>query len=242
MTNDVRKTLEKYELVSISQGKAQLIVKGKEIIEEQQIFRHSVLELLISTFHFISLRAWLSQFALFFLCIFSILGLHKEEPLNTIMLLLSGILMISVLFFMDELFKSFTYGMWELEETFKYNLSQHTLLKFLIFGIADLAFILVMSIVCSNNFSLSFWNILLFLLVPYNIICIILLLLITLWRNYLHRHVMWLVSGIIYLVSFVISNLFNIYQVNVIYWSVAFVTSGFMLLYLIYRQYRKSFS
>lgn len=241
MTNDVRKTLEKYELVSISQGKAQLIVKGKEIIEEQQIFRHSVLELLISTFHFISLRAWLSQFALFFLCIFSILGLHKEEPLNTIMLLLSGILMISVLFFMDELFKSFTYGMWELEETFKYNLSQHTLLKFLIFGIADLAFILVMSIVCSNNFSLSFWNILLFLLVPYNIICIILLL-ITLWRNYLHRHVMWLVSGIIYLVSFVISNLFNIYQVNVIYWSVAFVTSGFMLLYLIYRQYRKSFS
>lgn len=43
----------------------------------------------------------------------------------------------SALFFLDELFKSFTTGMWELEQTFKYDLRQHIMMKLLIFGIID---------------------------------------------------------------------------------------------------------
>ena len=40
------------------------------------------------------------------------------------MLCITGVIFISALFFLDELFKSFTTGMWELEQTFKYDLRQ----------------------------------------------------------------------------------------------------------------------
>ena len=49
---------------------------------------------------------------------------YTHLPISEIMLCITGVIFISALFFLDELFKSFTTGMWELEQTFKYDLRQ----------------------------------------------------------------------------------------------------------------------
>ncbi len=242
MTSDIKEILETYKVDSRFDERAQIIATGKKIIEKQQLQRHSVLDLLISTLQFISWKVWLSQFALFFSSILIILNINKDEKINTIMHLLVTLLVISILFFMDELFKSFTYGMWELEETLKYNLSQHILLKFLIFGLVDFVVVIVLSLITSNSLALSIWLILLYLLVHYNIICILLFLIVTFWRNYLNRYLIWLLSGIIYIISFITNNLFSIYQMDLTYWRFAFVISTVLLLYLVCQQYKKIFS
>ena len=76
---------------------------------------------------------------------------------------------------MEELFKSFTSGMWELEQTFKYDLRQHVLVKLFIFGFIDFLIVLSFSILTNLLFRFSF-SMLLYLLVPYNIVCIVLFL------------------------------------------------------------------
>ena len=89
------------------------------------------------------------------------------------MQILTFILIVSILFFIDELFKSFTTGMWELEQTLKYELRQHTIVKLLIMGLIDMILVFLMSIIVQPTLSISLLNILLYLLVPYNLICII---------------------------------------------------------------------
>ena len=117
MTRDIREILEIYKVDSNPNEKKEVIAKGKKIIEKQQLQRHSVLDLLFSTLQFISWKVWLSQFGLLFISILIILNIDKDEKITTIMHPLVALLAISVLFFMDELFRSFTHGMWELEET-----------------------------------------------------------------------------------------------------------------------------
>ena len=97
--------------------------------------------------------------------------------------ILTFILIVSILFFIDELFKSFTTGMWELEQTLKYELRQHTIVKLLIMGLIDMILVFLMSIIVQPTLSISLLNILLYLLVPYNLICIILFSILTMWRN-----------------------------------------------------------
>lgn len=242
MTRDIREILEIYKVDSNPNEKREIIAKGKKIIEKEQLQRHSVLDLLFSTLQFISWKVWLSQFGLLFISILIILNIDKDEKITAIMHPLVALLAISVLFFMDELFKSFTYGMWELEETLKYNLSQHILLKFLIFGLVDFVVVIVLSLITSNSLALSIWLILLYLLVHYNIICILLFLIVTFWRNYLNRYLIWLLSGIIYIISFITNNIFSIYQMDLTYWKFAFVISTVLLLYLVWQQYKKIFS
>ena len=242
MTKNVREMLTIDEVDSHSNGKIQVIAKGRQLIEQQQLQRHSVLDLFLSTLQFISWKVWLSQFGLLFISILILLNIDKNEKITTIMPLLLAFLLISVLFFMDELFKSFTYGMWELEETFKYNLSQYILLKFLIFGSVDFIIVVALSFVTSTSFLFPAWLILLYLLVHYNIIGILLFVIITLWRNYLNRYVMWLLPGIIYVISFVANHLFGGYRMNLVYWKVTFVITTVILLCLVYQQYKKVFS
>ena len=69
------------------------------------------------------------------------------HSINEIMQILTFILIVSILFFIDELFKSFTTGMWELEQTLKYELRQHTIVKLLIMGLIDMILVFLMSII-----------------------------------------------------------------------------------------------
>ncbi|CQR24096.1 hypothetical protein BN1356_00459 [Streptococcus varani] len=239
MTKHIRERLERYSVEPYLKGKAELLTKGKEVIETAQLRRYSILDLLVSTLRFIDWKIWLIQLGLFLISIFLISGIGKEEKSSLIIQTLTGLMAVSVLFFMDELFKSFTSGMWELEESFKYNLGQHTMVKLLIFGLVDMFLILLLSLLTSNRFELPVLTVLVYLLVPYNIICIILFLLVTMWRNHLHRHIIWLTSGIVCLTFFLASNSFKIYQLSLTYWWLVCLGTALIFFYLLKQQFLK---
>ncbi|MGT2754715.1 hypothetical protein [Streptococcus ovis] len=241
MTKDITTKLKNNPLESDSVGKARSISIGKEWIEINQLRRHSISDLFLSTLLFIDRKIWLGQLIVFTVSTLLVFKMKMSDGIGSIMQVLTGMLLISVLFFMDELFKSFTYGMWELEETFKYDLRQHTMIKFFVFGIVDMVLIIALALVTSTRLVLPIWNILIYLLVPYNIICILLFSVITMWRNYMHRQLMWLTISLLILLFYVVCNVFHIYQLELFYWWGAGVVTGVVLLYQFYLQLQKNF-
>ena len=239
MTKEVVKQLQNYRIESNLAGKAEVIYMGRQLMEINQLRRHSMLDLLVSTLSFIGWEIWLGQLVLLVTSILLISRMQDGGEISSTMQMLTGMMAVSVLFFMDELFKSFIFGMWELEETFKYDLRQHTMLKILIFGLVDMGLILILSLATSNRTELPLLQIMVYLLVPYNIICILLFSLITMWRNYLYRHLMWLVSGLLCLACFVVSNMFQIYQLDLFYWWGTWLVTGVFLFYLLHLQLQK---
>ena len=143
-----------------------------------------------------------------------------------------------ITFFTDELFKSFTTGMWELEQTLKYELRQHTIVKLLIMGLIDMILVFLMSIIVQPTLSISLLNILLYLLVPYNLICIILFSILTMWRNKMYNYVLWFASGSIGVAFILVTNIFNVYEQKIVYWAVTYLLTTIILGHIIYSQAR----
>lgn len=152
------------------------------------------------------------------------------------MLCITGVIFISALFFIDELFKSFTTGMWELEQTFKYDLRQHIMMKLLIFGIIDMVIVILLSLMTKSIVSLPLYQILVYVLVPYNIVCIILFSLITIWRKQLHNYFLWCISGSICVAVILIANIFKIYEIRMLYWGIAYFITTTILGIILYSQ------
>ena len=170
MNEDIIKKIKNYPIDIDGQTREQIITN--------QIKQHSYFNLFLSTLRFISVRSWIAQLIILLCAIFITSNLSSLHSINEIMQILTFILIVSILFFIDELFKSFTTGMWELEQTLKYELRQHTIVKLLIMGLIDMILVFLMSIIVQPTLSISLLNILLYLLVPYNLICIYGLLLV----------------------------------------------------------------
>lgn len=141
--------------------------------------------------------------------------------------------LFSVIFFTDELFKSFTNNMWELEQTFKYDLRQHTAMKMLVFGVFDLLLIVILAVVGKQIFPVSFLSFALYLLVPFNVFCIVLFSIFTLIRNNLSNLLLWTSSGVLVAVSIITEGIFNIYSFPLSYWTIVYVITSIGLLALI---------
>ncbi len=140
--------------------------------------------------------------------------------------------------FTDELFKSYTTGMWELEQTFKYDLRQHTMVKLMIFGLTDLLLVILLSLITKSALSISLLKIILYLLVPYNIICILLFSVLTIWRKQLHSYTLWLLSGTVTIAALLIANIFKIYDLKTVYWIISYLVTAFLLEFIVYSQVR----
>ena len=70
--------------------------------------RHSYFELFLSTFRFIHVHTWIIQLFIFLSGITMALNFKNLQPISEIMLCITGVIFISALFFLDELFKSFS--------------------------------------------------------------------------------------------------------------------------------------
>ena len=68
--------------------------------------RHSYFELFLSTFRFIHVHTWIIQLFIFLSGITMALNFKNLQPISEIMLCITGVIFISALFFLDELFKS----------------------------------------------------------------------------------------------------------------------------------------
>ncbi|WP_231473934.1 hypothetical protein [Enterococcus saccharolyticus] len=210
-------------MTKFEHSKKRLIILGKEQMLKNQRNNRSYLHLMQSSISFISWKMWVLQGSILSLCLLLIYrtgGLRIEEILGG----LTGLILLSALFFMDELFKSFTNKMWELEQTLKYDLRQHLAVKLLIFGTFDFFVIFVVSLVGSLFFPVYFLQLALYLLAPFNLFCLSLLIFFTLIRNQLSHQLFWIGSGAVLAVIIVISQVFKIYEFPIHYWVI--LTAG----------------
>ena len=238
MNEDIIKKIKNYPIDIDGQTREHIISLGKEQIITNQIKQHSYFNLFLSTLRFISVRSWIAQFIILICAIFITSNLSSLHSINEIMQILTFILIVSILFFIYELFKSFTTGMWELEQTLKYELRQHTIVKLLIMGLIDMILVFLMSIIVQPTLSISLLNILLYLLVPYNLICIILFSILTMWRNKMYNYVLWFASGSIGVAFILVTNIFNVYEQKIVYWAVTYLLTTIILGHIIYSQAR----
>ncbi|MCC5804355.1 hypothetical protein [Rossellomorea vietnamensis] len=233
MTNNTIKNMKTYEVEGDELQKQHVIHLGKQEIMLQHRNKHSLLDLLLSSIQFTRLHTWCFQLALLLLTTILITGVIHEESSVFIIQTLTVIVIFSVIFFIDEVVRSFTSGMWELEQTLKYDLRQHTIIKLLIFGLADLLLIVCLAYISQGVLAISFLKIILYLLVPFNISCIVLFSLFTVWRNTRSSVVFWGSSGIVLVGFLFITNLFNVYEWNVTYWIAGYMLSIPCLLFFI---------
>lgn len=226
----IASVLEEYEVAGNSMAQQKIVKIGQKQIEKQYMTQTSFKRLTLDSLRFIRLRTWLIQFILLVMALLVIGSSRQAEDFTLIFQLLSGVVALSAVFFMEEIFKSFTYGMWELEQTFKYDLRQLTVAKLFAFGTIDLLLILVIAMYCGDMASLPFWRVGLYLLVPFNITCIVLFSILTIWRSRMTSFVFWAGAGMVIGVSFILSGIFPIYQMSLSFWTLAFVlTLGILL-------------
>lgn len=230
MTNKTIKKMKTYAVDGNEIHKQKLINLGKQEIIQNPLCRHSLLDLIRSSIQFTRLHTWFIQFALLILTTFLITNVINDESFIFVIQSLTVIVIFSVIFLIDELLRSFTSGMWELEQTLKYDLRQHTIIKLFIFGMVDLLLISCLAFISQGVLEISFWKIILYLLVPFNVICIVLFSLFTVWRNTFSSVVLWISSGIVIVSVLFISNFFNIYQLELKFWGAGYILS---LLFLV---------
>lgn len=233
MTNNTIKKMKAYEVDIDEIQKQKLINLGKQEIIQNQLNKHSFFDLIRSSIQFTRLHTWFFQFALLLLTTILITKVIHDESFVFIIQSLTVIVIFSVIFFIDEVFRSFTSGMWELEQTLKYDLRQHIIIKLLIFGLADLFLIVCLAFISQGVLAISFLKIILYLLVPFNISCIVLFSLFTVWRNTLSSVTLWISSRIVLVSVMFLTNFFNIYDFGLKYWGIGYILSLLFLVFII---------
>src|SRR5690625_7815977 len=107
--------------------------------------------------------------------------------------------------------------MWELEQTLKYDLRQHIIIKLLIFGSVDLLLIVCLSLISQGILAVSFFKIFLYLLVPFNFSCIVVFSLLSVWSNSITSSVLRISSVIVFVAVMFLTNFFYVFVFNLRY-------------------------
>lgn len=229
MDDKIKKKMFAYEIKGDETQRQLIIDLGIQKINQNQLLRYSLFNMFCSSLRFTRMRTWLIQFSLLLLTIIFITKAINNEPSVLIIQSVTIAIIFSAIFFTEELSQSFTTGMWELEQTLKYDLRQHTITKLLIFGVADLCIITCLALICKGVVEVPFWQIILYLLVPFNITCIVLFSLFTIWRNHLTSFIFWVGSGLILMGTVIVINAFNVYEFSMVFWGLGFTVSAVFL-------------
>lgn len=237
MSNETKKKLLNTFVFSDNKRRQLIIEEGKKELFKNQLTRHSYVNLAMSTIRFISIKTWLMQFLVVLLILVTTMShVFDQSSSKTIINSYLICLIFSILFFLDEIYKSFISGMWALEQSFKYDLRQHTLVKLMIFGFLDLLIILFISLVAKAALALSIIHLTLYLLVPYNIFCLLIFSTVTMWRNSISRFSLWIIAGMISVGTLFVVTFFDVYKLNIYYWSSSLAVTLIALILVIYMQ------
>ena len=126
-------------------------------------------ELFVGQIKYISPYIWIVQAILLLLILFSLsLSTNGMNDRQTIITILSVAAPIIALVAIPELAKSFSYNMWEIESTSKFNLQKLIAIRLIIIGVIDLSIITILIVTTSTFYEISFVNVVLYLLVPFN--------------------------------------------------------------------------
>ncbi|MGM0215869.1 hypothetical protein [Enterococcus sp. AZ109] len=233
MNDEKMKKIIHYQVVLDDAAKERVITRGKSLLEQQQLKRHSFFDLLGIVLRFIPVSVWVKQlgwFAVILLYIQSVkFDLVYGREFSVLMGGLTILVLFSLLLLLDELFKSFNFGTWELEQTLKYSLDEQFLAKILIFGLFELGVVLALSLICQNFLMLIFWKVALYLLVPLNLFTIVVLSLLVNWESNGFRTSLWVVSGIAITVVGGTLIFSRLYEASMSVWFVCYLVTSLIL-------------
>lgn len=137
----------------------------------------------VNQFKYISPFLWFSQLLAIGLCILLISQIGSDTDMTAILSAISFIVALLGVVGFPEICKSFSYQMWELEQSCKYNLRQIVAIKLSIIGTIDLMIILAITLFTSLQTNLPMWEMALYLFVPFNLACIASFFVTSLARN-----------------------------------------------------------
>ena len=151
------------------------ILAGKQLLMKNPVQEFCWYIRIVNQFKYISPLLWFSQLLAIGLCMLLISQIGSDTDMTAILLL-------GVVGF-PEVCKSFSYQMWELEQSCKYNLRQIVAIKLSIIGTIDLIIILAITLFTSLQTELPMWEMALYLFVPFNLACIVSFFVTSLARN-----------------------------------------------------------
>ena len=223
----IQAELKKYDIPAADFSDMQrTIAAGKSLLSGRRYQRVNVMGRIRSQITYISPAVWMAQFLLLLLCVYLMKdrssGSDRQMLFSVASLFAASIALIGF----PELCKSFSCGMWELEQACKYNLRQLMSLKMAIVGVADLICMALISVLCSGYSALPFWQVGIYLLVPFNLVCICGFLTVSFLRDKARPFAIWIAGGGAAAAVFLaLSTRYAIYAVDFSVWIWGFVVS-----------------
>jgi hypothetical protein len=156
---------------------------GKQLLIKNPVQEVCWYKRIGNQFKYISPLLWLAQLLAVGLCIFLINQINSSTDITAVLSAISCIVALLGVVGFPEVCKSFSYQMWELEQSCKYNLRQIVAIKLSIIGTIDLLIVLMITLLTSIQTNLPVWEMALYLFVPFNLACIVSFFVTSLARN-----------------------------------------------------------
>ena len=159
------------------------VLAGKQLLMKNPVQELRWYRRIGNQFKYISPLLWLSQLLAIGICMLLISQISSDTDITSILSAISFVVALLGVVGFPEICKSFSYQMWELEQSCKYNLRQIVAIKLSIIGTIDLIIILAITLFTSLQTELPMWEMALYLFVPFNLACIVSFFVTSLARN-----------------------------------------------------------
>ncbi|WP_265459663.1 hypothetical protein [Enterococcus sp. HY326] len=250
MNKKLTELLQPQELPINEAKKSQLLELGREQLAQQQATRFSFWQLFKITLRFISLKFWLAQLLVLGILLAYLLLMMNNQgaesgfvasyaAINSSISMLTLLFLFSNILIFGNLVTPFLHGMAPLEQTLKYSLREHLIMKLIVFGLYDLLLAIAIALFSEFFLALLFWQIVLFLLVPLNLLSLLLLSLLTIGRQKILTIGKCLVVGLFIGAFQIIASRTDIYQLPLLFWSIAYLLTAGVLGLLLYQNFHK---
>ena len=144
------------------------VLAGKRLLMKNPVQELRWYRRIVNQFKYISPLLWLSQLLAIGICMLLISQISSDTDITSILSAISFVVALLGVVGFPEVCKSFSYQMWELEQSCKYNLRQIVAIKLSIIGMIDLIIILAITLFTSLQTELPMWEMTLYLFVPFN--------------------------------------------------------------------------
>ena len=207
------------------------ILAGKQLLMKNPVQELRWYRRIVNQFKYISPLLWFSQLLAIGICMLLISQISSDTDMTAILSAISFIVASLGVVGFPEVCKSFSYQMWELEQSCKYNLRQITALRLSVIGTFHLILVLVIALATSMQMSLPLWEIALYLLVPFNLSCIAAFFVLGFFRNRgKERLILPAGLGVAFFL-FIATNRFSLYdRFAISVWTVAFLVTTVILI------------
>lgn len=165
----LKRILEHYETPQAKEHDiSNTILMGQNELNRMAHSKTPLMELILDQLKYISPLLWATQFLAIILIV--ILSANLKNPYIEVRQLLFEITPLLAFFAVPELIKSAVYGMSELENACKNSASKVLTARLIVIGCVNLIVITIMTATISNQYNLPFVHVIIYGLIPFNIV------------------------------------------------------------------------